>query len=173
MKFIDDDLAAFLRDRWRQALRVASMAIRKRGAVWWIDLTIPSGERIRRSAETGDKTEAQEYQDRLKSEAWHQDKLDEGPKRRWNDAVVRRCAGQSHKATAEEDKATLRWLDGHLGNKPLDGINRDMIEHVTRAKLSNGCSNATVNRTLAFVRSILRKCARDWQWLDRAPAVRS
>jgi len=29
-----------------------------------------------------------------------------------------------------------------------------------------------VNRTLALIRAILRKCARDWEWLDRAPAVR-
>lgn len=32
--------------------------------------------------------------------------------------------------------------------------------------------NATVNRTLALVRSILRKCVREWQWLDRTPTVR-
>jgi hypothetical protein len=144
------------------------MAIRKRGAVWWIDFTTPSGERIRRSAETGDKTAAQEYHDRVKAEVWRQDKLDEGPKRSWNDAVVRWCAEQSHKATAEEDKSKLRWLDRFLGNKLLDGINRDMIEHVTRAKQADGCSNATVNRTLALVRSILRKCAREWQgWIAR------
>jgi integrase len=148
------------------------MAIRKRGAVWWIDFTAPSGERIRRSAETGDKTEAHEYHDRLKAEAWRKDKLDEAPPRTWNDAVVRWCAEQAHKATAEEDKSKLRWLDRHLGGKPLDAINRDMIERVTRAKQTDGCSNATVNRTLALVRAILRKCAREWQWLDRAPAVR-
>jgi hypothetical protein len=65
------------------------MAIRKRGDVWWVDFTSPSGERIRRSAETGDKIEAQEYHDRLKAEAWRQDKLDETPRRTWNDAVVR------------------------------------------------------------------------------------
>lgn len=29
-----------------------------------------------------------------------------------------------------------------------------------------------MNRTLVLVRSILRKSAREWQWLDRAPAVR-
>jgi integrase len=85
---------------------------------------------------------------------------------------VRWCAEQAHKATAEEDKSKLRWLDRHLGGKPLDAINRDMIERVTRAKQTDGCSNATVNRTLALVRAILRKCAREWQWLDRAPAVR-
>jgi len=148
------------------------MAIRKRGDVWWVDFTTPSGERIRRSAETGDKIEAQEYHDRLKAEAWRQYKLDEAPRRTWNDAVVRWCAEQSHKATVEEDKAKLRWLDQHLGNKTLDSINRDMIERIARAKQKDGCSNATVNRTLALVRAMLRKCAREWQWLDRAPMVR-
>ncbi|MBS0595694.1 MAG: site-specific integrase, partial [Proteobacteria bacterium] len=29
-----------------------------------------------------------------------------------------------------------------------------------------------MNRTLALVRSILRKAVREWQRLDRAPAVR-
>src|SRR4051794_18257292 len=147
------------------------MAIRKRGDVWSVDFTTPSGERIRRSAETGDKIEAQEYHDRLKAEAWRQDKLDETPRRTWNDAVVRWCAEQSHKATAEEDKAKLRWLDRHLGSKTLESINRDMIERIARAKQKDSCSNATVNRTLALVRAMLRKCAHEWQ-LDRAPMVR-
>jgi integrase len=33
-------------------------------------------------------------------------------------------------------------------------------------------SNATVNRTLALVRAILRRCHREWEWLGRIPAVR-
>lgn len=148
------------------------MGIRKRGSVWWIDITTPSGERVRRSAETGSKAEATEFHDRLKAEAWRQQKLDEAPRRSWNDAVVRWCKEQSHKATADEDKAKLRWLDQHLGGRELDTINRDMIERISQAKLDDRCSNATVNRTLALVRSILRKCVREWQWLDRAPTVR-
>ena len=148
------------------------MGIRKRGSVWWIDFTTPSGERVRRSAETESKAEATELHDRLKAEAWRRQKLDEAPRRSWNDAVVHWCKEQSHKATAEEDKAKLRWLDQHLGGKELDTINRDMIERISQAKLDDRCSNATVNRTLALVRSILRKCVREWQWLDRAPTVR-
>ena len=148
------------------------MGIRKRGSIWWVDFTTPTGERVRRSSETGNKAEASEYHDRLKAEAWRQQKLDESPRRIWNDAVVRWCKEQSHKTTVEEDKAKLRWLDQHLGSKELDTITRDMIERITQAKLADQCSNATVNRTLALVRSILRKCVRDWQSLDRAPSVR-
>jgi integrase len=148
------------------------MGIRKRGAVWWVNFTTPSGERVRRSAETSSKTDAQELHDRLKAESWRQGMLNDLIRRTWNDAVIRWCHEQAHKATAEEDKAKLRWLDAHLGGKDLDTINRDMIDRITQAKLTDRCSNATVNRTLALLRSILRKCVREWQWLDRAPAVR-
>lgn len=40
------------------------------------------------------------------------------------------------------------------------------------AKLAQGVSNATVNRTLEVIRAILRKCVNDWEWLDRAPKIR-
>jgi hypothetical protein len=40
------------------------MSLRKRRSVWWIDIATPSGERIRRSAETGNKAHAQELPDK-------------------------------------------------------------------------------------------------------------
>lgn len=110
--------------------------------------------------------------DRLRAESWRQSMLNDCPRRTWNDAVIRWCHEQAHTATADEDKAQLSWLDPHLGGKELDTIDRDMIDRITQTKLTDRYSNATVNRTLALVRSILRKCVREWQWLDRAPAVR-
>jgi integrase len=79
---------------------------------------------------------------------------------------------QAHKATANEDKAKLRWLDRFLGTKDLTSITRSTIDGIIDAKLAHGHSNATVNRTLELVRAILRKCVNDWEWLDRAPKVR-
>jgi integrase len=43
---------------------------------------------------------------------------------------------------------------------------------VTRQKLGEGWTNATVNRTLELLRAVLRKCVNEWEWLDRAPYVR-
>lgn len=148
------------------------MSLRKRGSVWWITFTSPNGERVRRSAGTGNKAQAQELHDKLKAEIWRLDKLGDKPRRIWQDAVVRWLNEQAHKATLEEDKAKLRWLDKYLAGRALETINRAMIDDITAAKRAEGCGNATVNRTLALVRAILRKCARDWEWLDRAPAVR-
>ena len=56
------------------------MSLRKRGAVWWIDVVAPNGERIRRSTGTGNKALAQEYHDRLKAELWRLAKLGEKPR---------------------------------------------------------------------------------------------
>jgi integrase len=148
------------------------MGIRKRGTVWWVDFTTPSGERIRRSAETGNRAQALEYHDRLKAEAWRQTKLLQRPSRTWNDAVLKWLSETKHKATHEHDKAKLRWLDTHLGGTPLEAINRTMVDRVAQAKLSTGVADSTVNRTLALVRAILRRCERDWEWIDRAPAIR-
>lgn len=148
------------------------MGIRKRGAVWWIDFVAANGQRIRRSAETANKAQAQELHDRLRAEAWRLAKLGERRCWLWNDAVVRWVKEQAHRATAHEDLGKLRWLDPHLGGRELDAINRALIDRITEAKLAEGCSNATVNRTLALVRAILRKAVREWEWLDKAPAVR-
>ncbi len=148
------------------------MSLKKRGPVWWIDFASPSGARIRQSTQTGDKAQAQELHDKLKSELWRQQRLGDRPRRIWQDAAVRWLREQAHKATIEEDKRKLRWLDRYLADRDLETINRAVIDGITEAKQAEGCSNATVNRILSLVRAILRKCARDWEWLDRAPSVR-
>jgi integrase len=148
------------------------MSLKKRGSVWWIDFAAPSGERVRRSTETGNKTQAQELHDKLKGEVWRLQKLGDRPRRIWQDAAVRWLREQAHKASLKDDKQKLRWLDRYLANWELESINRAVIDAITEAKQEEGCANATVNRTLTLIRAILRKCARDWEWLDRAPAVR-
>ena len=148
------------------------MSLRKRGSVWWIDFVSPNGERVRRSAETGNKALAQELHDKLKAETWRVQKLGERPRRLWDDAVVRWIKEQSHKASIEADKIHLRWLDRHLRGRSLDAISRQLVDRITEAKLSEGVRNATVNRVLEVLRAILRRCVDEWEWLDRAPRVR-
>ncbi|MCZ7564781.1 MAG: site-specific integrase [Burkholderiales bacterium] len=70
------------------------------------------------------------------------------------------------------DKTHLRWLDRHLGGRYLDSITRATVDRITDAKLAEGVSNATVNRVLEVLRAVLRRCANDWEWLDRVPKVR-
>ena len=148
------------------------MSLRKRGGIWWVDVVAPNGERIRRTAGTANKALAQEFHDRLKSELWRIAKLGEKPQRTWNEAVVRWLKEKSHKATIKGDVNALRWLDAFLGGKDLATISRATLDQIADEKLARGCSNATVNRTLALVRAILRQCVNEWEWLERAPQVR-
>jgi len=148
------------------------MSLRKRGGIWWIDIIAPNGERIRRTTGTANKALAQELHDKTKAELWRIMQLGDKPRHTWNEAVVRWLKEQSYKATAKEDVTKLRWLDRFLCGKQLEHINRALLDRVIDAKLAQGCSNATVNRTLELVRAILRKCVNEWEWLDRAPRVR-
>lgn len=55
------------------------MSLYKRGSTWWIRFTTPSGELVRRSAQTEDKKAAQELHDKLKAESWRVRKLGQTP----------------------------------------------------------------------------------------------
>jgi integrase len=148
------------------------MSLRKRGSIWWVDIAAPNGERIRRTTGTANKAQAQEFHDRVRAELWRIGKLGERPVRTWNEAAVRWLKEQSHKATTKEDVSKLKWLDPFLGGARLTAITATTVGEITEAKLAQGCTNATVNRTLALVRAILRKCVNQWEWLDRAPHIR-
>jgi hypothetical protein len=100
------------------------MSLRKRGGIWWVDVVVPNGERIRRTAGTANKALAQEFHDRVKSELWRIAKLGEKPQRTWNEAVVRWLKEKSHKATIKGDVNLLRRLDPFLGGKDLEPITR-------------------------------------------------
>ena len=73
-----------------------------------------------------------------------------------------------HKATHGDDKAKLRWLDAYLGGKPLEEIDRTLIDRIKfdREKIA---SSSTTNRYLALIRAILRRACDEWEWIDRVP----
>lgn len=147
------------------------MSLRKRGETWHVCFTAPNGERIRRSTGIADKRKAQEYHDQLKVDLWRVHKLGEKPRRTWPEACVRWVEEKEHKATIEEDKAKLRWLDQFLGDKCLDQIDRDLIDEIRAAKRSEA-SSSTVNRYLALIRSILKMSRDEWEWVEKIPRVR-
>ena len=147
------------------------MSLYKRGKTFWVCFTSPSGERIRKSTGTGDRKQAQEYEDRLKAELWRVQKLGEKPRRTWQEAVVRWLKETDHKKDHEKDKDKFRWLNPYLGHFFLDEITRDVIDDIRDAKLAEA-SPSTVNRYLAVIRAVLNTARDDWEWIDRAPKVK-
>ncbi len=149
------------------------MSLFKRGTTWWVRFSTPDGQQIRKSAKTANKQLAQEYHDRLKAGFWRVSKLKERPRRKWEEAVERwLIEKQGEKVTLNDDIYHLRRVHAHAFGLYLDEITRDVLDELTQSRLSDGVSNATVNRMLEIVRAILRRAEREWGWLERAPQVR-
>jgi integrase len=147
------------------------MSLSKRGKTWWIGFTTSSGERIRRSAETEDKAQAQELHDKLKAESWRIAKLGDKPKRTWDEAAYKWLMESQLKKSHREDVSKISWLQQFFRGKYLDELTRDVIAKVGELKFKE-TSPATANRLLALIRAILRKAALDWEWIDRAPVIK-
>jgi len=150
------------------------MSLTRRGkkGIWWVRFTAPNGQRVFQSAKTVDRRQAEEYEAQLKQELWRVQKLGERPRCLWDQAVVRWVEEQKSKASLENDLIHLRWLDGHLRGIYLHQIDRPRIDRITKARGNDGVTNATVNRMLQVLRAILRRAHREWEWLDRVPAIR-
>ena len=136
---------------------------------WYIDIIGPSGERIRRSSRTANKEEAQELHDRLKSDLWRVRQLGDRQKHTFEEAALRWLQENSHKRSLENDKLFLRHFVPIFRGQYLNEIKRDAIL-TSVSKLH--VSNATKNRHLALIRAILRKAEREWDWLEKAPAIK-
>ena len=147
------------------------MPLYKRGKTWWISFTTPTGKRVRCSAATIDKTQAQELHDKLKADSWRVAKLGDKPKRTWDEAAYQFLIETQHKATHERDKEKLRWLQQFLRNKLLDEVTRELITFIANTKAKE-TSPSTANRYLSLIRSILRKSCNEWEWIDNVPKIR-
>lgn len=147
------------------------MSIYKRNKTFWISFTTPSGQRIRRSAGTRNRRQAEELHDTLKAKSWKAYKLGEKPEKAWIEAVTRYIKRTKDKASHSRDLIYLRWLDKYLRDLLLSEIDSDLIDDLTDARLNEGVSNATVNRMLACLRAILRLAKYKWKWIDEIPEV--
>ena len=90
----------------------------------------------------------------------------------WDDAVNRWVIEQSHKASLNTDRMHFRWLHPFFSGLLLSAIDRQKVEEIRQAKIDSGVSNATVNRVLSLIRSVLRRACNDWEWLIRVPYFR-
>lgn len=146
--------------------------MRKRNNIWWTDFTAPDGKRVRRSTKTEDKQQAQEFEDTLKAQLWRVLKLGEKPRRRWQEATIRWVKDkEDSKKDIDKDIAKINWFDTYLRDVYLDDINVDLVNYIADAKEADGVTGATVNRYLALLHSILNRAYKQWEWIDRVPAM--
>jgi integrase len=135
---------------------------------WHVRFSI-GGVKIRRSAQTTDRGAAQEFETRLRTDLWRQAKLGEKPRYTWKEAVVRWHA-EADGRDKERDHKRLKWFAQYLDTTALAAITPEIIGKL-RAVRTAEASPSTANRYLALLRMVLRKAYREWDWIDKVPAV--
>lgn len=139
---------------------------------WWIAATLPNGRRIRQSAGTEDREEAEALLAKIKLDAYREIHFGVKRHRSWQEAVVRYIEVKTSLRSIRDVKRICRQLDPYLGKLTLNQINGDIIWSVVQGELRRGNTPATVNRYLATIRCLLRMARDEWQWLDSVPKVR-
>ena len=104
--------------------------LKKRGSISHYSFTSPSGERIRQSAKTSSKTQAQELAASVYNEYWRVLKLGDRPDYTWPEAVVQWMNEKPERKENDNVRYALQWLDKYLGDKKLVDINRVLIAKI-------------------------------------------
>ena len=139
---------------------------------WWIATTLPNGRRVRQSAGTEDRSEAEALLAKLRLEAYREENFGVKPQHSWQEAVVRYLASKANLRSYRDVQRICRMLHPYLGELMLSHINGDVIWSVTQGELKRGNAPATVNRYLATIRNVLRTARDEWQWVDGVPKIR-
>lgn len=159
-----------------------SLYTRKDSKIWWINISDQNGKRIRESTGTKNKREAQEYHDRRKSEVWRQGKLNEKPRRTWEEAVVRFLKEKQNNKSYSHILGRIKQLDRFLKSKHLDEINEELISEIIETRRSEPyqrrkggkyfyITERTVNHNLSVLRSLLNCAKHNWRWIDKTPRI--
>lgn len=147
------------------------MPIYKRGKTYWLDIAQPNGQRLRQSARTGNRRDAQQLHDQIKANLWRQDALGERPAATWQDAATAWLNERGEYPSRADDLLWLRWLHPHLYNTALSAITHQRISELQTIRQAEGVKARSVNAILQVIRSVLRAALKRG-WLDRVPPIR-
>ena len=139
---------------------------------WWINATLPNGKRVRQSAGTDVKEDAEAYLAKLKLDTYRETHFGIKPQRSWQEAVVRYLELKRTLRSFSDVQRICRFLDPYLGSMMLNQINGDVVWSVVQGEVKKGNKPATVNRYLSTMRSLLRMARDEWQWIDNFPKIR-
>jgi integrase len=139
-----------------------------RGKTYWINTQI-NGVRVRESLKTSDPKEAARLYDERRAALWNAKVLKIKPKKTFKEACDKWLIERGHKKSIKDDHDKIDYLLPKIGSTLLSELTRDQIEDV----MPKDVTPSTRNRYRAFVRAVLRACEREWDWLERAPALRT
>ena len=144
--------------------------------VYYLDITEPSGQRIRRSAGTKSKVEAQELHDKVRAEMWRIDKLNQRRTVTFDEAAVEFLKASAHQRDYRSKVQHIRYWREKFGGQSLRSLTTDAIAAALpshrRSKYGpdKPLSGPTKNRYLATLSKVLNDAAKRG-WLDAVPYI--
>ncbi|MEL6301131.1 MAG: site-specific integrase [Pseudomonadota bacterium] len=126
---------------------------------------------VRRSTRTKNKKDAAAAEARYRKLAYEQIVLGI-QKRTFDEACARWLDEKASKRSLHSDESHIRWLREHLpADFMLTDFGPDVIHQLRQAKLAGDTpgrpnTKSTVNRAMAFLRSLLNVCVNEWGWLE-------
>lgn len=139
---------------------------------YWINVTLPNGRRLRQSAGTERREEAEAYLAKLTLDAYREAHFGIKPERSWQEAVVRYLDLKANLRSFRDVQRICRQLHPYLGDLTLNQISGDVVWSIAQGELKRGNKPATVNRYLALIRNLLHVARDEWQWIDSFPKIR-
>jgi integrase len=122
------------------------VSLYKRGETWWIYIT-HNGQRVRESANTADRKEAQQIHDRRKAELWDAQKSG----LTLNDALKLWLKASDR---SPQDLSAIRVLLRHYPSRPVDRVSAHDISDALGDR-----QPATKNKTIAIVNAAINLAA--------------
>ena len=147
------------------------MPVYKRGATWYVDLSLPGRRRARVSAGKGiSKAQALEYEAKLRTE-WHGGRVGRKQRRTVAEALARWLNGDARGLAGWRNLASkLGTWSEHTKGRPLEDA-VDVAEDAKAAWLKAKLSPYTINSRLRLYRRVMKLAADTWRWLERPPAI--
>lgn len=153
--------------------------IYRRGNVWWYRFSV-KGKPYRGSCKTSDEKQALEFHDREKARAWRSRVMGDQPDRTVNEAIDLFLKERGHKRSYRDDERYGQWWKDRFEEEKivlLSDLTADVVREIRDAELGRKhcrgvVSPATVNRKLAFLRSVVRAAAHEWQWIANPPKLK-
>lgn len=150
------------------------MPIYQRNNKGWSYAINLKGKVYRGSCKTEDKAQAIEFHDRLRAELWRGRVIKDVQKRTIHDAIDKFLREHQHKRSLKDDERYGQWWKDQFKSAQvalLEEVTPDLVGALRDKEVSR-VSVATVNRKIAFLRSVVRAASLEWLWLDKAPKFR-
>lgn len=156
------------------------MSIYRRGETWWYTFMI-KGKVHRGSCWTTDEAQAREFHDRIKSDAWRGRVLKDAQRRTVTEAFKRFLKERETKRSYRDDERYAEWWLEELNSAQvamLDEVVPDVVAEIRDEAMTrktprgNLTKPATMNRRLAFLRSVLYTAHKEWMWLEQCPKIK-